>query len=341
MVYTLQNIRDKVRQLTARKSAVQLTDAEIDFQVNSYYTTEFPQQLRLLDLRQTYEFQTIPNVSVYTLPPDKFQSVEPPCFVAGYTVYFSMDKSQFNALWPQLQVNEQDSQGNGTTGPYTFTTQQQPVSQGTVVISAATSFNTATVLVDYRGQLYLQSDLNTGNTSTPRGTIDYQTGAVSINALGFDTIIPIGNPITVQYIKYLASRPNLIFYYSNQLTLYPVPDQVYDVSVTVYALPTQLLVGSDYPKFALQPGILPDTDFQQAISEWWEALAYGAAMKIYENNVDFDAMAKMEELLERKLNLIRRRTWFQMSSQRTKTIYATPTVESYPGWMYPGLFPGN
>jgi hypothetical protein len=49
----------------------------------------------------------------------------------------------------------------------------------------------------------------------------------------------------------------------------------------------------------------------------------------------------MESLLERKLNLIRRRTWYQMGSQRTKTIYATPTVEAYPGWMYPGLFPGN
>lgn len=339
MVYTLANIRSKVRMLTGRKSPVMLTDAEIDFEVNNYYTTEFPQQLRLLDLRQTYVFQTIPNVAVYTLPPDQFQSIEPPCFVAGYNVYFSMDKGQFNALWPQLQVNEQDDQGDGSQGPYSFTTQQQPILQGSLVISAPTTFNVSSVLVDYQGSLYTQDDLNAQNISNPRGTVNYQSGAISITQ--FDAVIPLGNAITAQYIKYLASRPNLIFYYQNQLTLYPVPDQVYDVSVVAYVLPSQLLSATDYPKFALQPGIIPDSDFQQSISEWWEALAYGAAMKIYENNMDMDARGAMEELLERKLTLIRRRTWYQMFSQRTKTIYATPTVEAYPGWMYPGLFPGN
>ena len=330
MAKTLENIRSKVRQLTGRKSEAQLSTTEIDFQINSYYQTEFPQQLRLLDLRETYTFQTIPNVATYNFPPDQFQSIEPPCYVAGYTVYFTMDKSQFNALWPQLQVNEQDDTGDGTNGPYVFSTQQTPVLAGSVLISAATAFSSATILVDNgAGLLMIPSDLNSG-TPVTYGTINYQTGAVSTS---FPTAIPNGNAIRVQYIKYLASRPNLIYYYSNQLTLFPVPDQVYDVSVTVYKIPTQLLAGSDTPKFAIDPNLASPN---QDISEWWEALAYGASMKIYENNVDIEGAGQMEALLERKLNLIRRRTWYQMASQRTKTIYATPTVESYPGWSTQG-----
>lgn len=335
---TLQNIRDKVRNLTSRKSEVQLSTSQIDFQINSYYQTEFPQQMRLLDLRQTYIFQTIPNVATYNFPPDQFQSVEPPCFVAGYTVYFTMNKAQFNALWPQLQVNEVDDQGNGTPTNYSFTTQQRPITQGTLIVSAPTSFNTAAQLVDAFGSLYTVADANANITTDPRGTVDYQNGQITITDSGFGTSIPLGNPITCQYIKYLASRPNLIYYYSNQISLFPIPDQVYEVSLTVYKIPTQLLDETDVPKFAIQPALnQPDQD----ISEWWEALAYGAAMKIYENNMDLDGMEAMEKLLERKLNLIRRRTWYQMASQRTSTIYAQPTVEAYPGWMYPGLFPGN
>lgn len=335
---TLQNIRDKVRQLTSRKSEVQLATSEIDFQINSYYQTEFPQQMRLLDLRETYTFQTIPNVAVYNMPPDQFQSVEPPCFVAGYTVYFTMNKGQFNALWPQLQVNEVDEQGNGTPTNYSFPTQQRPILPGSFIVSAPTSFNTAVQLVDAQGGLFTVADANANVLTNPRGTINYQTGAITITGSGFGTSVPLGNPITCQYIRYLASRPNMIYYYSNQLTLFPVPDQVYEVSVTVYKVPTELLDQVDSPEFQIQPLLnAPNQD----ISEWWEALAYGAAMKIYENNMDLDGMGAMEQLLERKLNLIRRRTWFQMSSQRTSTIYAQPTVEAYPGWMYPGLMPGN
>lgn len=335
MAKTLENIRSKVRQLTARKSETQLTTAEIDFQINSYYQTEFPQQLRLLDLRQQYTFQTVPNQSIYNFPPDTFQSIEPPVFVAGYTVYFSMDMPQWRALWPQLQTNENSTFADGTAGPYNFTTQSKPILKNSYLVAADTSFGSSTDLIDDgNGNLIVPSDLNSP-TPVFRGSIDYGTGAVS--NLNFPVAPIAGVPIRSQYVKYNASRPNLVFYYSNQLLLYPIPDQVYDVSMTVYKIPTQLLASVDSPQFAVGGPQPPDQD----ISEWWEALAYGASMKIYENNMDLEASGAMEQLLERKLNLIRRRTWYQMSSQRTKTIYATPTVESYPGWMYPGLFPGN
>ena len=334
MAKTLANIRSKVRQLSARKSEAELSTAEIDFQINSYYQTEFPQQLRLLDLRQKYTFQTVPNQDVYNFPPDQIQSIEPPVFVAGYQVYFTMDKPQWKVLWSQLQTNEVSTQGNGTDGPYTFTTQSQPIQKTSYIVSASNTAQTAQSLIDDgNGNLVIPSDLNAA-VPVIRGTIDYITGAVSIT--NWPVAVTLGVDIVSQYVLYNASRPTTAFYYSNQLTLYPIPDQVYTVEMTAYVIPTALLSSVDSPHFAVG-GPEPS---DQNISEWWEALAYGAAMKIYENNMDLEASSAMEQLLERKLNLIRRRTWYQLGSQRTATIYAGPMGNTYAGYPYPGFFVG-
>ncbi len=320
----LANIRSKVRQLTGRKSPIQLTDAQIDFQVNNYYQTEFPQQLRILDLREVHTFQTVPNVAVYPLDTSVYQSVEPPCYVAGYYVYFSMDRGQFMALWPQLQTNEVDVYGDGTSGSYSYTTNESPILKGSVLISAATSFNQGVTVTDVpvsatnnsSGDLILSD-------GTVTGSVNYETGDIIVD---FGVPIPQGEPIQTQYTQYLASRPNMIFWYDNQITLYPVPDQAYDVSIVVYKIPTAMTSALESPE----------------LSEWWEALAYGAAMKIYENNIDMDGMKTMEELLERKLILIRRRSWYNLGTQRTKTIYAAPNVQQYyAGYYYPGSYSGG
>ncbi len=320
----LANIRSKVRQLTGRKSPIQLTDAQIDFQVNNYYQTEFPQQLRILDLREVHTFQTVPNVAVYPLDTSVYQSVEPPCYVAGYYVYFSMDRGQFMALWPQLQTNEVDLYGDGTSGSYSYTTNESPILKGSVLISAATSFNQGVTVTDVpvsatnnsSGDLILSD-------GTVTGSVNYETGDIIVD---FGVPIPQGEPIQTQYTQYLASRPNMIFWYDNQITLYPVPDQAYDVSIVVYKIPTAMTSALESPE----------------LSEWWEALAYGAAMKIYENNIDMDGMKTMEELLERKLILIRRRSWYNLGTQRTKTIYAAPNVQQYyAGYYYPGSYSGG
>lgn len=334
MAKTLQNIRDKIRQLTGRKSEADLTTAEIDFQINSYYQTEFPQSLRVLDLRQSYTWQTKPNVCVYNFPPDEFQSIENPVYVAGYQTYFSMDRQQWRNLWPQLQVNEDSATADGGT-EYSFTLGSTPILQGSYLVSAKTSFNTSVELIDNsNGTLIVPSELNNGSP-TSYGTINYETGLVNITNL--PSAWTSGETIYSQYVRYKASRPTLVFWYSNQIRLYPVPDQSYEVEMTVYKIPTQLVGSSDTPQFAVEGP--PPTD--QAISEWWEALAYGASMKIYENNLDLDAVQAMEQLLERKLNLIRRRTWHQMSDQRTKTIYSSGSTTNSQFGIYPWFYPGG
>ena len=63
---TLANIRSKVRLVTARPSTDQLTDAQIDNYVNTYYLYDLPESMRLLNLLDHYSFTTNPNVDTYS-----------------------------------------------------------------------------------------------------------------------------------------------------------------------------------------------------------------------------------------------------------------------------------
>ncbi len=48
---TLADIRKKVRNLTARQADEQITDAQIDQYINTYYLYDMPESLRLLKLK--------------------------------------------------------------------------------------------------------------------------------------------------------------------------------------------------------------------------------------------------------------------------------------------------
>jgi hypothetical protein len=326
---TRQDIRNKVRLLTGRKSTVQLTDGEIDFQADSYYNSEFPLQFRSSDLRQEYSMTLTPNVDVYTIDANSFQSAEPVCFVEGYPTLFVEDRSTLHTLFPDIRQDVILGVGNATVGPYTFAiinTPATPILKGTVLIYSDIAFAAQTSVVDdSKGNLVI---LNTDGTfGTIMGTINYETGAVVVT---FAAIIPAGRHIHCQSRQYASNRPTTVFYWVNeqeqgQLTFRPVPNRAYNIRIVTY----------NYPVLGTSPTAVP------TLNQWWEAIAYGASMKIFENNKDMDSAAQMEEKLERKLNLLGRTQWFQLRSQGTKTIYNTPMNGIAPGDGYFGYFGNN
>jgi len=315
--------------LTARKSPTQLTDTEIDFQIDNYYTGEFPLQFRSHDLRQEYSMTLTPNQDVYTIDGNSFQSVEPICYVEGYPTLFVMDRTLLHALFPDIRQDVSVGTGTGVAGPYTFTTQvpATPILKGSVLVYSDIAFDTQTSVVDDRTGNLVQ--LNTDGTfGTVRGTINYQTGVIT--ALTFDAVVPTGTDIRCQSRQYQANRPTTVFYWVNeqqtgQLTFRPVPDKAYNIRIVSY----------NYPILPASSAAVP------ILNQWWEALAYGASMKIFENNKDLKSAVEMEGLLERKLNLLGRTEWIQLRSQGTKTIYNTPMNTIGPGYGYFGYFGNN
>ena len=187
-----------------------------------------------------------------------------------------------------------------------------------VMLSGEDALGVSTSLVDDGlGNLWDVADKIYSN-SVPRGSINYITGAVTAT---FSSNIGLGNPINAQYVPFVASRPMSACFYQDQISVYPIPDQAYTVSFECYKYPTALLEDGDSPQLA----------------EWWQALAYGAADKIFTDNADMEQAAKFRPLLDEQLRLIQRRTIVQQTAERTATIY-TEQTSSQQQWPFGNMF---
>lgn len=341
-VTTLDDIRQKVRRITGRPSDQQITDAQIDDYINTFYIYDLPEHLHLISNRVNYQFLTNANQAIYDLQNDIYLTGMPPVFIGGYRSYMTQSRDNFYRINPALDFLQQSvAVGNGTALGYSFNLMQTPIMRGwktnppgaystslvgtqsdvpasslswMVLISALdANGNSVSLIDDGQGFLFDVDDLSTDHASA-RGTINYTTGAVQIpvapvSLLGFVRPIPNGNPINAQYVPYVASRPQSVAFYQQQFNLYPIPDQAYTVSFEAYKIPTALIRDTDNPQ----------------MKEFGQVLAYGAADKIFSDNADMESQMKFRPLLDEQLKLIQRRTIVQQTSDRTMTIYAEQT----------------
>lgn len=290
---TLQTIRDKVRRLVAEDTQ-QLTDAQIDFFINTYYLNDFPQQLRLIKQQINYELPLVPGQGTYDVPWDLFTSFSGPAFVAGYPIFFSQSQQQFYQMFPEFQQQTYLT-GDGTVGPYATSLQFPEITPGTVYVSASS------------GGLQFGTDntngVISGNGVLNTSTVNYLTGAVSIV---FANPIAAGDPISIQYATGQFQRPQGLLLFDSVFQVRPVPDQSYLLVLQAYALPTQLLNANDSPELPF----------------WWQALAFGAAKKIFEERMDNDQINKVMPMLREQLTYCQRTTLMENSQQRPTTPYS-------------------
>lgn len=353
--FTLQDIITKVRKITARPSATQISDAEITAYINTFYVFDMPEHLKMESLRVNYEFTTTANIAVYDLPTDVYLTAMPPVYIGGYQSYMTQSRENFFRINPNLNfLQQQIYTGDGTNGSGgTYTGQvltALPVMPGfkpnppgayssSVVQDIAAKFLNWNVIVsalgtpdpisgispsitlvdDGQGNLFAPTDTST-LPANARGTINYITGALSIT--NFTAVIPVGNLINIQYIPYVASRPQSVVFFQDQFIVYPVPDQAYTVSFEAYRYP-----------FTLSDPTLPPQ-----LKEWWQMLAYGAADKIFTDFGNLDDQARFRPFLDEQMRLCLRRTIVQQTSERSATIYTEQT--QFPQYPFGNLFSG-
>ena len=178
------------------------------------------------------------------------------------------------------------------------------------------------------GQLFNVNDVST-DIATTKGTIDYITGQVAINAAGFGTPIAPGAAINAQYTPYVASRPRSFCFFQDQLIAYPIPDQAYIVSFEAYKYPTEFL--------SVPVGAIIDSQTPQ-LREMWQLLSYLAADKIFTDCGDVESMSKYRPILDEQMKLVQRRTIVQQTQERVATIYSDASGNQFPwGNMFGGF----
>jgi len=292
----LNAIRLKVRRVTKNPSQNQLTNAELDDYINTYYLYDFPEHLRLLNLKELFTLTLQPNVDIYNFTPNANVSLQPPAYVQGNEILFSQNREDYFTLYPEVQNSETFATGNGTPGPYSGSTVGTPVKRNRVLIST----------VDVNGNPLSARDVAAGTFTgdvVAGSTINYLTGAIA--NVTWSANVAAGEEILVQYVPYQSARPQAVLFYDDTLQFSPVPDQAYDFNIETFITPTQLLAGGSEP----------------TLREWWQLLAYGASLKIFADRLDMENYTKVQILYNEQQRLVERRTMKQLSPQRVSTIY--------------------
>lgn len=320
---TLASIRTKVRRLTGRPSPQQITDAQIDDYVNTFYIYDMPEHLRLFAQNTTFEFMTTANVDQYDMRTlmvsigitteaarNVYITVSPPLYIAGYQSFWSQDRDQFFRSYPVLAEITNTITGDGTPGPYAVTFANTPVLQNQITVGAIddtdVAVNCIDVPTDRTNGTWQQINTNTAVT----GSINYTTGAATVT---FANNIPAGNAVTFTAVPYAAGRPLAALYYDDIFTLRPVPDASYLVKMNAYKRPTALLASGDNPE----------------LNQWWQFLAYGAAKKVFEDSQDPEGVSAIMAEYKKQELLVLRRTIKERTNQRTATIYTDINGSAY------------
>ena len=338
----LQDIIEKIRELSASGNSSNVLDEKIVKYINSYYLYDFPDDLRILKLKDVYTFNTIQGVDVYPFDFDGWESVNAPAYIAKEQVPLFQDKQSFYSYYNNVQSLETFDTGDGTTGAYSGNTQAFPIRRSVynkpmavtktapttaqspstyppsfgnpnisriqnILISASTSTLTQHVTDDGAGNLI-------GDCSA--GTIDYLTGAIA--GLIFNASVPSGENINIQYTKTTLGRPWGILFYQNQFIMDRVPDQAYTVEIEAFREPSQALLGTT-------SNTVLDLSGRPEEFGWWELIAFGVAKKLYQDRLDMDGVQMMQVFIDEQVSQARTKTYSQLGSRQIPTMYRDAT----------------
>lgn len=294
-------IKSKVRKITGRPSANQLSDNDLNDYLNSFLVYDLPLHTRYFYNRQRYSFQLTPNESVYSIEAIKneYTNFESPIYIDGQQLNYFQDEESFYNSYPKLKYSVTLSTGTAAigAGPYTGTYQYTPVEPSTVVISTIDGAgNSLVVLDDGVGGF-------TGDVVS--GAIDYETGIVT--NLVFNAVVGAGEIIYMSANNYVVGRPYAMLYSNNEFRFYPFPDRAYTCEMIAYPNPAATVAGGGT--------LFPE------LNQWADTIAFGTSLKIFTDNLDVDSYGKVRILFDEAKRLSERRTLKQLSNQRVSTIY--------------------
>lgn len=342
---TLQTIQTKVRRLTQSPSVAQLTDTQLQEYINTFVIYDFPEHLRMFNLRRPFSFYCNPYQTLYatdiSISPNnplynfqnKYITVHPPVYIAGFNSFYTQNREEFFGIYPQVN-NIAQQPGIGDSATQTFTgvinaNQSQPPSPGTqritleqnnVLFTSIDANNNGLTMVDVpmqdsaTGNLTVFGNLYDPYVGLPPGPIYYPANLIANNNINyltgqytvtFTTAPGTGQVINSQSIPLAASRPLAMLWHDNKFRLRPVPDQPYKINFEVYIRPTALL----------------NTDQVPGLEEWWQYIAYGAAKKIFEDRMDLESVGLIMPEFKKQEALCQRRTIVQYTNERVATIY--------------------
>ncbi len=134
------------------------------------------------------------------------------------------------------------------------------------------------------------------------GTVNYVTTQINL-------VIPVplqaGSQLNIWAATYQVGRPYNLLFWNNELTIRPVPDNVYLCEVEVYQTPAQFMNTNDNP----------------ILNQWSQYIAYGTAREILRERQDMEGVANLEEGFMRQEALVLERQAVEEIQQPNITLF--------------------
>lgn len=348
---TLQAIQTKVRRLTRSPSISQLTDADLQNYINTFVVYDFPEHLRMFNLKTTFNLVCNAYQDRYPTDTDSFAgvttnqlydfqnrylTVHPPFYIAGFQSFYTQSREQFYGIYPFVNnIQQIASTGDGVTTTFTGIIQQQ---NGIFLQPNQTG---QTVLLK-RNVLFSSVDSNLqGISLADSPLLDPATGNESVfgnlYTPGMEPTIPLTtasldpnnniNYVTGVYtITFPVAPGNGVTINSQTVpTIVTLPQAVLYYDNTLYLRPVPDQPYTVNFEAYIAPSYLFETTVNPALNEWWQYIAYGAAKKIFEDRLDMDSVQLIMPEFKKQEMLCQRRTLVQYTNERTATIYTEQT----------------
>lgn len=322
-------IERKVRRLTASSSESSLKSVDIQQYVNNFYNQNMPNAIKTDQMRSVYTFYTAPNIDRYPVNVNYNQGFRNPMYVDGVQGTFFKDRDQFFTMWPRWPTLVQAATGDGTTQQFSFTIAPIPFLSKQVTLGCVSTTGSAIrVSDDGNGNLLYDvpnpqvsvpaaltnvpgmKNLNTGNpgdlVQTVIGSVNYVTGAFSINFALVGVTPASGEILRVFVAQYTTGRPYSLLFWNNEMTIRPVPKYVHKVEIESYLTPVQFMLSTDNP----------------IMNQWAKYIAYGAAIDILTDRQDIQGVQNLQPSFDYEESLVLERQATEEIGQRNVTIFA-------------------
>jgi hypothetical protein len=134
------------------------------------------------------------------------------------------------------------------------------------------------------------------------GTVNYVTTKITVS---FPVAPAAGTMINVWAATYQVGRPYNMLFWNNEITIRPVPDNVYLAEVEVFQTPSQFMNTTDNP----------------TLNQWSQYIAYGAASEILRDRQDMEGVQNLQEGFQRQEALVLERQAVEEIFQPNITLF--------------------
>jgi hypothetical protein len=302
--WALSDIRTKTRQLSGRLSVSELSNQQVDDEINWYFQFEFPAEVKLNRNYTLHEFNTSAGIQDYAFPAN-FTNFVPAATIDRRELLFFQNPDKFYKDNPENVSRFSTWTGDGATVAFSNTyANNVPILAGSVIVDDTVEVFTDTDNGDGTGTL-------TGD-KTGTGSINYTTGVLSVT---FNTA-PVNNQvIQASFIQYRAGFPVSVLMFDNQFRFFPIPDKAYRVRMKAWQLAyVKPVTGANKTTFTLAT----DKPLQE---EWGPAIAFGASRRIASNFGEMDRYSELTALYKEQINYILTRTHIDLESTRTLPMF--------------------